>query len=241
MRYAILSDIHSNLDALEAVMTDIGAQNINQILCAGDIVGYGAAPEQCLDVIRTLKITTVAGNHDQAVSGALDPMYFREEGKKAIVWTQVQISKDNLQFLKQLDLSYKNDDLILVHGSLEEPDRFFYLFDITNAMATFEMMDRKVCFVGHTHIPQIFVKQDHRAYLAEKLDIPVEKGCKYIVNVGSVGQPRDQLPLASYCIYDKDEKTVQIRRVPYDINAAQMKILEANLPEMLARRLAIGQ
>ncbi len=241
MRYAIISDVHSNLEALEEVMKDIGKQNINQILCAGDIVGYCANPQQCLEVIRSLNIITIAGNHDQAACEKLDPLFFREEGKKAIYWAQKQLRKSDLDFLSGLELTYKNNDLIMAHGSLDEPDRFFYLFDITNAITTFELMDRIICFVGHTHIPQIFVREGKRSFLSDSLNITLQAGCKYLVNVGSVGQPRDNLPLASYCIYDKDNKTVEIRRVPYDINATQMKILEANLPEMLARRLAIGQ
>ncbi len=241
MRYAIMSDIHSNLYALEAVMTDVGSENINQILCAGDIVGYCANPKECLDAIRKLKIQTIAGNHDWAVVGKLDPLCFREEGRKAIFWTKEQLSEEDLNFLETLELIYKNNDLILAHGSLDNPERFAYLFDVSNALATFEMMDRLVCFVGHTHVPQVFVKEGPHVYLGDSLNFTLKLGCKYVINVGSVGQSRDNFPLATYCIYDKDKKTVEIKRIPYDINAAQMQILEANLPEMLARRLAVGQ
>ncbi len=241
MRYAILSDIHSNLEALEAVIEACHQQNVKNFFCVGDTVGYGANPKECLDFLRKFKITSVAGNHDWAVGGRLDASYFTEEGKEATAWTRSYIPFEYFNYLNALEAVFKNNDLILTHASLDNPERFEYLHDISKAPDTFNLMDRSVCFIGHTHIPKIFIQKGTDVLYSSMSEIEIDPECKYIINTGSVGQPRDGNPMASYGIYDTDMEIVELRRVAYDIATAQEKILEAGLPDFLARRLTVGK
>jgi len=241
MRYAIFSDVHSNLEALQAVLAACRAEGARKLFCAGDIVGYGANPKECIDLLRELNITCVAGNHDWAVCGRMDYGNFRDEGKKAIDWTKKVLSTQYIEFLNKLDLTFKTDEFVMVHATLNKPNLFQYLLDMNQSQDTFYLMDRTVCFVGHTHRPQIFAKQNDSVSLAQGLKIEINFQFKYIVNAGSVGQPRDGNPQACLCIFDPDLNRIEVKRVTYDIAGAQKKILEAGLPEMLARRLSVGQ
>lgn len=241
MRYGIISDIHSNLEALEAVREDALKEGVDLFFSSGDIVGYGANPNECLDIIKALNVSIAAGNHDWAAGAKFDAQYFNPLALEAIVWTKQVLSKENLAFLSDLELVFKNQDFILVHGSLDQPADFIYLGKGSQAKETFSLMDRNVCFIGHTHIPRIFIQQKEKIVFSGPLNIELQKGCKYIVNAGSVGQPRDRNPLASYCIFDSVRQTVEIKRVPYDILRAQKKIRAAGLPEYLAERLEYGE
>lgn len=237
MKYAILSDIHSNAQALEAVVNACLKEKVQAFLCVGDIVGYGAAPSRCVNALQRLKAISVAGNHDMAVIGRLDASYFTDEGKEAIFWTRSNISFEDINYLNGLKLVYKNNDLILVHANLKDPLRFDYIRDIAKSEETFDLMDKQVCFVGHTHAPAIFIKKNDKIYKSYDTEIELTAGDKYIVNVGSVGQPRDRNPMASYCIYDTFLQMLEIRRTHYDIASAQNEILKAGLPKILAERL----
>ena len=241
MRYVIVSDIHGNLEALQAVVMECQKLQIQTFLCIGDVVGYGASPKECINLLGKIKAKVVAGNHDWAVSGRLDASYFTEDGKAAVEWTRSQISFETIQALSNLPLVYKNQDLILVHATLHSPERFIYMEDYEKAQATFELMDKSICFVGHTHVPQIYVQQNGKIYLLPQQEIEVNLENKYIINVGSVGQPRDENPMASFCIYDTNAQLVEIRRVQYNIKEAQRKIKEAGLPLTLASRLDLGK
>lgn len=240
MRYAVISDIHGNLEALMAVLQECQNLRVENFLCIGDIVGYGANPKECLDLVRKMKAKTVAGNHDWAVSGRLDASYFTEDGKAAIFWTRNKVTFEDIASLHSLPMVYKDQDFLMVHGTLHEPEMFHYLFKIDESVSTFDLMDRPVCFVGHTHVPVIFIESKGRVYRAPSAEIEIKQDCRYIVNVGSVGQPRDGNPLASFCIFDTKAQMIEIRRVQYDISSAQKKILEAGLPKALAERLASG-
>ena len=250
MRYGIFSDVHGNLEAFQAVLEAYKKENIDTYLCAGDSVGYGANPGECLHLIRELKAQSVAGNHDWAVAGKLDCHYFNRAAQEAVFWTQHQISPEDRNFLSNLDLVYSHDDLILVHGTLYEPACFHYLVEREQADRIFHLMDRNICFIGHTHVPLVLVQDgEGRNILPDskpsasggRSKIELDSRPRYIVNVGSVGQPRDGNPLAAYCIYDSDARTFEIHRIAYDIETAQRKILEAGLPEFLAYRLRMGQ
>jgi predicted phosphodiesterase len=241
MRYAIVSDIHSNWEAFEAVLQECNRPKVEIILCAGDIVGYGASPKECLNAVRSLKMVTVAGNHDWAVCGRLDPTYFTDDGKAAAMWTRKRVSVEDIQYLASLQLSLQNAECAIVHASLNMPERFTYLTDVGRASSTFSLMQPNVCFIGHTHTPRIFVEQNGKIFQSDILEMEIDVKSKYIVNVGSVGQPRDGNPMASYCIYDSKQHTLAIHRVNYDIKGAQQKIIAAGLPEKLAIRLAVGQ
>jgi predicted phosphodiesterase len=241
MRYGIISDVHGNLPALEAVLSILEKQEIDKYFCIGDLVDYGANPKECIRIIKELNCLCVAGNHDWAVLGKIDIAYFSVDAQAAAVWTKACLSQEERDYLNTFELTYRNDDFILVHGTLDQPERFKYLKDIQKASETFPLMDRQVCFVGHSHIQKIFVNLDSGPLEAMSDEIELEEGYKYIVNIGSVGQPRDGNPFASYCVYDTDKKMIDIRRTNYDIGKAQESIVKAGLPKSLAQRLAFGR
>ncbi|MCD4779323.1 MAG: metallophosphatase family protein [Candidatus Omnitrophica bacterium] len=241
MKYAIISDIHNNFEALTNVLSACRLHRVEQIYCAGDIVGYAANPIECLQLVRETNIMCVAGNHDWAVCGRLDAMYFNEWGKVGIEYTRNNLSLSDFEFLANLELSYANPDLVIVHGTLNQPEAFQYLDDITKVPDTCSLMKAPVCFVGHTHEPKIYIKKGNNIYYSDVLDVEMKDDAQYIINVGSVGQPRDGNPLASFCVYDSVDRSVTIHRIPYDIQAAQEKIIAAGLPEYVAHRLSLGQ
>lgn len=242
MRYGIFSDIHSNLEALEAVSKAYQRASIDKYLCVGDVVGYAANPCECIAKIKSLASVTVAGNHDFASVDLSSLDYFNPRAAKAIIWTKARLNAEESCFLKSLKLTFNNDDLTLVHGTLNDPALFNYLTGIEVSNSTFELLNNAPCFLGHTHVPGIFTqdKAKHTHYFNGPI-LELKKNNKYIVNVGSVGQPRDGNPMACYCIYDTDKKTVWIKRIDYDFNSAGEKIISAGLPEFLAERLAVGR
>jgi len=241
MRYGIISDIHSNLEALEAVVSALRRLHVQRVLCLGDIMGYGASPKQCLSLLKQIKAVSVAGNHDWAVSGKLNASYFPSDGKEAIAHNRNHLVLDDFEYLNGLDLVYKNQSLIMVHGTLHQPELFSYLDTSAKADETSNLMDRNICFVGHTHVPQVYVKQEGLIFPSEIPEFELKPNCSYIVNVGSVGQPRDENPKASFCIYDTDLRMIEIKRIKYDVELSQKKILEAGLPTFLAQRISYGK
>ena len=242
MRYGIFSDIHSNLEALEAVLSAYQKESIGKYLCLGDIVGYAANPKECVRRIESLTQVNVAGNHDWAALDLFSVAYFNTAAAEAIFWTKSKIDDKSISFLKSMKLLYQNEDLILVHGTLHEPQEFDYLTDCFVAKESFRLMQTNICFIGHTHVPGIFIRdKDGSTHYREGDYIQIQEGNKYIVNVGSVGQPRDGNPKAAYCIYDTKNKEVRIKRTDYDIRSARNKIIEAGLPSFLGDRLLKGR
>ncbi|MFH1622104.1 MAG: metallophosphoesterase family protein [Candidatus Omnitrophota bacterium] len=242
MRYAIFSDIHSNLEALENVLAAYDKEGVDKYLCVGDIVGYGANPKECIQIIRDRSIITVAGNHDWAIGGKFSIHYFNPYAREAIFWTEEQLDKTEWEYLNSLELVYQEEDFCLVHGSLTKPEYFEYLFELSDTRDSFEAMRTNLCFVGHTHSPITFTKDSSdRINFTKEQNIKVEDNKKYVINVGSVGQPRDGDSRGCFCIYDSKERTIQIKRFEYDIKAAQSKILNVKLPSLLATRLGLGQ
>ena len=241
MRYTILSDIHGNLPALQAVLDAVAQEKTDCYLFVGDVVGYGANPHECIEILRNLSAVSIMGNHDGAVVDKVNLDYFNDIAREAIAWTKKHAPREDMGFLDHLKLLYKNEDLILAHGTLHEPEAFHYLMDKQQATESFLLVDRPVCFVGHSHIPGVFIKKEKEIQYSSKIDFHLEEQCRYIVNVGSVGQPRDRDPRAAYCLFDTDSKEIILKRVSYDIEEAQKRILEAGLPLFLASRLAVGQ
>ena len=223
MKYAIFSDIHSNLEALEAVLEALRGEGVGRYFCIGDIVGYAADPKACIKMIRELNCLTVCGNHDWAAVDLIDYSYFNVYARASVDWTKTQLDDSEKEYLKGLPLKYEDEEITLVHGSLEKPEEFDYIFGEADASRTLDLCRTKICFVGHTHSPAKFTE-----------------GGKRLVNVGSVGQPRDNDSRAAYCIYDTDTGTAGIKRVEYDIRKTMNKILDAGLPEVLAYRLLEG-
>ncbi len=242
MRYGIFSDIHSNLEALEAVIAAYKHDSIDEYLCVGDVVGYAANPKECIQTTKSLCMITVAGNHDWASPGLISLEYFNPLAREAVLWTRHNLDDEERYFLETLKPVYQNPDLTLVHATLDNPQDFNYLTDAYLAGETFRLMQTHICFVGHTHVGGFFVqeKEDKVSYYEDN-HLAIEKGKKYIVNVGSVGQPRDSNPLSAYCIYDTNEQKVSLKRVSYDMQTTRDKIIAAGLPRFLGDRLLVGR
>jgi predicted phosphodiesterase len=241
MRYAIFSDVHANLSALEAVRESCAKEAIDEYLCLGDLVGYATRPKECIDLLRSFAKVIIAGNHDWAAIDKLNLDYFNLQAKKALIWTKTQLKQEEKDFLSQLKLIYQNKELTLVHGTLNEPENFNYIFYIKDTEASFGLLETQVCFVGHSHVAGVFIQEKAgQIYYTFEPKIALKQTSRYIVNVGSVGQPRDGNPKASYFIFDTEEKELINKRVSYDIAKTQKEILKAGLPAGLAQRLALG-
>ena len=240
MRYGIISDIHGNLEALEVAIKALLREKLDKVLCGGDIVGYGADPEECIKKTKELCSAIVSGNHDAASSGLHDARNFNDAAKNAISWTQKNLNREEITFLKKLNLVYQNEHFTLVHGTLQSPEEFRYMVDGDAARETFLLMKKPVIFVGHSHVPGIFSQKNKRINFFCKEKMKISKGEKVIVNTGSVGQPRDGDPRLCYAVYDTDKNTIELKRLPYDIEKAREKIVNAGLPQFLANRLRGG-
>jgi predicted phosphodiesterase len=241
MRYAVLSDIHGNLEALEAVIRSCREEGVRGYFCAGDIVGYGADPSACIERLKDLKAVCIAGNHDWAVLDKINLRRFNAMATAAITWTKTVLGPSELGWLDALELEARHDSFTVVHGSLNEPSQFHYISDLADCADTFYLMKTPVCFVGHTHVPGVFGQKGGLSGYMDEEHVEFDEKIKYIVNVGSVGQPRDGDPRAAFGIYDPDLKRVQVKRVSYDIQRAQVKIIRAGLPSELAQRLSFGK
>ncbi len=240
MKYAVIADIHSNLEALEVVLADAKAQNCTHYCCIGDVVGYGANPRECLEIVRSMGMPCVKGNHDEYCSMDETLEGFNPHAAEAVQWTRQQLSAEERQWLRDLKYVRLVASFTMVHSTLDVPQRWGYVFDKLAAAASFTYQNTAVCFFGHTHVPVAFIR-DSVVRGGTYSKFKVEPGRKYFVNVGSVGQPRDLNPKAAYVVYDLDEQTIELRRLDYDIATAQKKILEAGLPPRLAERLEHGK
>ncbi len=238
MRYAIFSDVHSNLEAFQAVLLAYQKENIDHYLCLGDIVGYGADPSECIRLIKELKVITVAGNHEWGVCGKSPLENFTPLAKEAVAWTAKRLNPEELSFLGSLPLTHSLEDFVLVHSSLETPEEFYYLNNYDEAYNTFNLLKKNACFIGHTHKPGVFVQENALLSFRKGGTLQLEENKKYIINVGSVGQSRDGDWRASIAVYDSSSRTVEIKRIGYDVETAQKKILACGLPEELALRLS---
>ncbi len=239
-RIAVLGDIHSNWEAFEAVLADANSEEVTDVICVGDVVGYNADPVACLDLIIEMGCEIVMGNHDQYCSSDTELADFHPLAAEVILWTREQLSEAHMEYLRSMPMVKRVSGFTLVHSTLDMPEKWGYVFDEFEAAANFSYQSTPVCFHGHTHIPVMFERQK-RVSRSHFTKIKITTGTRYFVNVGSVGQPRDGDPRAAYCIYDMREKTIELRRVKYDIPAVQKKILDAGLPERLAKRLQFGK
>ena len=206
----------------------------------GDIVGYNANPRECLSIVRDMECPVVKGNHDEQASMITEGEGFNALAEEAIQWTREQLTEDEKGWLRELRLQRQVRDFTIVHATLDTPHKWGYVFNQLDASTSFSYQHTSLCFIGHTHSPKAYVRDGSVRSLP--LDIlPLQTGKKYLINVGSVGQPRDGDPRAAYCIYDTVSNEIELRRVDYDIPAAQAAIRAAGLPEKLAERLAVGR
>ena len=251
MRYAVLSDLHGNLEALTAVMEFLATQRIDEYLCLGDVMGYGADPTTCWSRLHACNATVVAGNHEYGCIGRLSLGWFNEAARAALVWTRDRLSVTDLDALRRLPLTTVVQPLTLVHGTLKHPERFEYLMDIAQAVDTLTACRTLICLVGHTHVPCVIEFDRMHRRLLRVLTRPSEledviydddvQGRRYLLNPGSVGQPRDGDPRASIAVVDTERRAASFHRVAYDVATAQRKIRDAGLPGFLADRLAVGR
>jgi diadenosine tetraphosphatase ApaH/serine/threonine PP2A family protein phosphatase len=241
MKLAIISDIHGNLEALQAVLAFLNGEGIKDIICLGDIVGYGADPDECINLIRETTDHIIAGNHDWGAIGLTDTSFFNPVAKAAIEWTADTVTEDSKKFLVRLPLTITRDDFLFVHGTPSSPEDWDYLFRAADALQEFKSFLQKACFIGHSHTPLMFARDlKGMTFQVTYAEQRLEDDRRYIINVGSVGQPRDMDPDAAVGIYDRERKYFTLERIPYDIKTAQEKIIKAGLPAMLAERLGAG-
>jgi len=242
MRYGIFSDIHANLEALEAVLAELEQARVDEIICLGDVVGYGPNPNECIALVNEKVDFCLAGNHDVAPLGGLDIQYFNYAARKAIEWTSQELSETSKAFLRSLPMTRAYETFFIVHATPLEPEKWSYILSMNDAKENFAGFTQQSCLVGHSHSAWCVEKNADGHYTGkENYPILLNDGARYLINVGSVGQPRDRNPAAALGVLDVDNKTYELRRVPYDISVTQRKILAAGLPELLAERLALGQ
>jgi diadenosine tetraphosphatase ApaH/serine/threonine PP2A family protein phosphatase len=245
MRAIVLSDIHANLEALEAVFSDARDRGgFDVIWCLGDTVGYGPDPGACIDRIREFELVAVAGNHDHAAVGLIDAHDFNPAAKAAAEWTAGQIDVGHLEFLSSLPFISVQEPFTLVHGSLRDPI-VEYLLDAHSASGTLALLETRYCLVGHSHIPFVCCEVDGNPLMTDFIEFPEDGPValgdeRRIINPGGVGQPRDRNPRPSYAIYDSEEASIQRHRVTYEIAKTQEKMRAAGLPAHLIERLDHG-
>ena len=242
MKYGIVSDVHGNLPALQSALHMCAEMKVDEIFFLGDAVGYGASPNQCITLIRREASAFIAGNHDFGAVGKTNIDTFNSYAREALYWTERILTKDNCHYLGKRSLTMERDDMLLVHASPYEPHQWHYIFKPQEAMRNFFAFKHHICFIGHSHLPCVIsMSKDGRLSLERITSLTLQDDTRYIINVGSIGQPRDGDPRASFGILDTVNREYTLNRVHYDIKEAQMRILSMGLPRFLAERLAIGR
>jgi len=242
VKIGIISDIHANLEALEAVLRVLKDKGATRFACCGDIVGYGPDPNGCVEIIRVLDCVCVAGNHDYGVAGKTPLAGFNSTANRAALWTRPVLTESNRRYLEGLSLTAQEGSLFIVHSSPSAPDAWEYVLTVREAAGEMEHYRAGVCVVGHSHQPFSAERLPGKpARLVRGDSLHILPGAKYFINAGSVGQPRDGNPRACCMLYDDDEQVMVHLRVPYDIPAVQARIRAAGLPEHLASRLESGR
>ena len=246
MKYLVLSDIHSNREALSAALSFVKRKKWDKAVFLGDLVGYGANPNQVVEIIRSLKpFVGIRGNHDKVCSGLEDGELFNRMALEAALWTRRKLTPDNHRFLKSLPQGpvVVDGQFAIAHGTPLDEDA--YIFGELEALHVFRQTDYPLCFFGHSHFPVIFALSPDSITtvltVAPSFRFKLKPGIRYLINPGSIGQPRDGSPLCSFALYDSDSKTVSIHRLSYPVGKTQQKILAAGLPRPLADRLSIGR
>ena len=241
--YAILGAIHANIDALNVVLDDARKHGVTHFVCVGDVVGYNSAPAECIHIVRDeLNCPCVRGNHDHYVSYQDTNLAdFHPSAAQVVEWTRSQLNEADIQWLHDLPLQKPVMGFMLVHATLDKPSHWGYVFEHQQAEANFSYQYTQLCFHGHTHVPIIYSNESGGVVHYEPRDFTLELGQRLFINVGSVGQPRDGDPRASYVIYDMVARQVLFRRLEYDVQAAMERNRLAGLPEKCATRLEIGR
>ena len=242
MRYGIFSDVHSNLEALTACISALQEAGCERIACLGDIVGYGAEPDECVDIVRDVADVVVIGNHDASVVGLHDASHAHLAAQQAFLYSRRALKDSNVEWLQGLTYVHEEQDVCFCHGSPIDAENFEYVFSLDKAATLNERFDTlaNITFVGHSHLTTSFVVTPRLALQVSSPRFQIREGSKYVFNVGSVGQPRDRDSRACCVVYDTDARSVTFLRVEYDIEAAAQKIVDAQLPPSFAERLYHG-
>jgi predicted phosphodiesterase len=245
MRALVMSDVHANAEALRAVLARVRRKKFESVICLGDFVGYGAQPNQVLDTLRTIRARKayIRGNHDRVAAGLDDANGFNQAAKAAALWTREHLSPPNRRFLRDLTIGpVLHRGVMLCHGSPYDEDE--YVFNVHHAAQVLALFDAPLILFGHTHLPAVFsidAQMNVNGFaVREDATVKLDPSRRYLINPGSVGQPRDRNPAASFVILDTDKRTAQFFRVAYDVGKTQTSILKAGLPEILASRLTYG-
>ena len=244
MRIAIISDIHANLEALNAVMDDIETRDVDTVICLGDIVGYGVSPNECVEVVRKRCPVVLLGNHDAAAIGTLSTQHFNIHAKIAIEWTSAALSKGSTAWLQSLPLREVEGEKTYVHSTPYEPGMWYYITSLEEAAFNFQFFETRLCFIGHTHIPIIIVLDKEKELYVHQdssIDYRALDEARLLINVGSVGQPRDRNPQSCYGLLDTEAQLFRHHRVSYDVKKAQARMRKQKMPEFLITRIADGR
>ncbi|GAB4330169.1 MAG: metallophosphoesterase family protein [Candidatus Abyssubacteria bacterium] len=242
MRYAIICDVHSNLEALQAVLAEIKSMGVDKIVHLGDIVGYNSNPNECIEIFMGEGITSIIGNHDAAACGLDDPLWFNSAAKQAVIWTREKLKPEGREYLRSLpEQLILEGRILLAHGSPENRDN--YILDWMDAMRQFAVMERmkvKICFFGHSHLPALFAYRGFNHDLNQYGKHSLDSDNRYLVNFGGLGQPRDGDPRTCFGIFDSEAMTVEFFRLKYDVLKCAKKVEKAGLDIYLAERLLAG-
>lgn len=242
MKYGIFSDIHGNLEALQAVMSKMDELGVQRRICLGDVVGYGPNPNECVELVRSRADISILGNHDSVALGWEASESFNFYARRAIEWTRDVLSPASQDFLKKLRYLETEDDLCFVHASPHSPADWYYITDLEDAADSFNFFREKICFIGHTHFPVMVVRENDQTFrICDSYSYQAREGERLLVNDGSVGQPRDRNPQAGFCIYDTETALVEILRVDYPVKVTQDKMRELGFADFLIHRLEEGR
>lgn len=240
MKFGIFSDIHGNIEGLERALAALGREDVNRYWCLGDIVGYGADPNECIEKVREIADVVILGNHDAACAGIEDVSGFNPFAREAAKWTAERLTRDNRNWLRKLPMTRIRGEALLVHASPFDPAGWHYVTAVGEVMKAFGATPARLIFIGHSHQPAILANQENECRIYGDPVINMERGARYLVNAGSTGQPRDGDARASFVVYDNKAQTLKVGRIAYDIAKAQKKIRASGLPEILASRLETG-
>jgi len=242
MRYAFFSDVHANLEALQAVILDFRKEKIDRIFFLGDAVGYGPNPNECVELIDQIAEVKLMGNHDYAALGLMNTEYFNQYATESIDWTKQSLKEKTIEIMSNFGLTAEVDHIFIAHSSPKEPDRWHYILDMDDVKENYDYFKNQMCLVGHTHRPFIVaLNEDGNCAISHRQEEKIYPNRRYLINIGSVGQPRDGDPRSCYLIYDDKEQLVKSKRVAYDLSNTQKRMAENGLPEYLIERLAIGR
>lgn len=242
MKYGFFSDVHANLEALKACIIDFRAEKLDKVFFLGDAVGYGPFPDDSVKLINEVASVKLMGNHDYAALGLMETDYFNQYAAESMGWTKSSISRKTIEIMTDFQLKHEFDNILLVHSSPKEPELWHYILDMDDARDAFAFFQQNICMLGHTHRPYIvYQDKENEVFLSKQAEETLAEDRRYLINIGSVGQPRDGDPRSCYLIYDQATGIIRHKRVAYNVKSTQKDMAKIGLPEYLIERLAVGR